>query len=135
MTRTTRKALHGDLSLVAAEILVQMLSAARVTGRLTFRRAARRFRLYMRDGRVTFAHAVHGPRPGAPPARPTSPLRDRVCDVLAAVLTWRDGSFSFERDALVQDGVETLDADPQELLLACLSRVRPEGGGDEDTRV
>ena len=135
MRRTTRKAMSGELSLVAPEIVVQMLAAARVTGRLTFKRGARRFRLYMRDGRVAFAHAVHGPAAGESFDAPVLPLRERICDVLAAVLTWADGRFSFERDALVQHGVETLDVDPQELLLECLSRVRHKGGGDEGTRV
>jgi len=137
MRRATRKALSGELSLVRPEILVQMLAAARVTGRLTFKRGTRRFRVYMCDGRVTFAQAVNraGVEAGSPFEDPDSPLRERVCDVFAAVLGWADGRFSFERGALVQHGVETLNVDPQELLLDCLSRVRPPGGGDEDTVV
>jgi hypothetical protein len=136
MKRAARAALRGELSLLAPEILVQMLSLARATGCLVFRRGGPRCRLYMRDGRITFAQLTRGGggRGSALERMEPTPRQD-VCDALAVALGWRTGSFTFERGAHPDDGVATLDADPQEILLECLSRIRAAGGGDEEGRV
>lgn len=129
MKRRSRPALRGESSLIAPEILVQMLAMARTSGCVVFRAGPETCRVYLRDGHILWAELV-GRRTGAHDA--TQPARERVCDALAQALAWRTGSFTFERDVLPDAEHDTLDADPQELLLDCLSRVRTQGGGDED---
>ncbi len=127
-SRPKQPALRGDLALLPPEILVQMLSLGRVDGCLRFGTRARRCRVYLRGGRITWAQLEPGARP---PSRPAT-ARQRVCEALGEALAWRQGRFTFERGARPRRGGDMLDAEPQELLLECLSNVR---GGDEDGRV
>ena len=131
--RRRQYAMRGDLALVPSEILVQMLALGRVDGCLRLTRRTQRCCVYLRAGRITLAQleSVRGRR--TPTGSATLPVRERVCDALRVALGWRDGSFTFERDVCPERGAETLDAEPQELLLDCLSRVGPKGG-DEDGR-
>lgn len=134
MTPRAEAALRGDLSLLPPEILVQMLAMAQVTGCLRMHRQAQGCELYLREGRITYARLRLDAAPDSNEST-AADLRERVCDALSTGLAWREGEFAFERDARVEDVDETLDADPQELLLDCLSRLRTRGGGDEEKRV
>ena len=139
MSARRRVDLQGDLAVFAPEIVLQILALARADGVLTLESAGSTGQVFLRAGKVV--HVV-GARPRRQKRQPDRALVSaaadtaaaavpRLCDDVAVLLGWRDGTFSFQQGA--ESDVQGVPLDVEGLLLECMTRMdRVRGGAVEE---
>jgi len=106
-----RVILEGTLRHFTASELLSLLAQHRHTGTLDAKQGEARARLAFRDGRVAWAEAS-----GA----------DTLADIVALLVSWREGDFWFLDDAAVPEGVTPLALDVMPLVEAAEARAAEE---------
>ncbi|UCE03939.1 MAG: DUF4388 domain-containing protein [Candidatus Latescibacterota bacterium] len=132
--------LEGDLAVVPAELVLQLLAQARLGGLLEVEAPAGPHRIFLAQGRVIYAEAparasVSAGAAGAAAGRAgrEALARTRIREAVSGVLAGRRGRFRFRRAVSPAADEVLLDMNLESLLLECLAQLdHVRGGRDAD---